>query len=78
MIERSMIFLSVCWLCSASLVFVAGSPIVQIKNGTLEGTIMKSRKGREFVGFRGIPYAQPPLGALRFEVRINKCFIHYY
>lgn len=44
------------------------NPIVNIKNGTLEGSLMKSRKGREFAAFRGIPYALPPLGELRFEV----------
>ncbi|KZC14640.1 Venom carboxylesterase-6 [Dufourea novaeangliae] len=28
---------------------------------------MKTRRGREFAGFRGIPYALPPLEELRFE-----------
>ncbi|XP_014217028.1 venom carboxylesterase-6-like [Copidosoma floridanum] len=45
----------------------AFSPLVNIRNGTLEGIVMKTRKGREFFGFRGIPYAVPPLGELRFE-----------
>ncbi|XP_051166329.1 venom carboxylesterase-6 [Leptopilina boulardi] len=48
-------------------IIAASNPIVNIKNGTLEGTIMKSRKGKEFAAFRGIPYALPPLGELRFE-----------
>lgn len=47
---------------------VSLKPLANIKNGTLAGTVMKSRKGREFFGFRGIPYALPPLGELRFEV----------
>ena len=47
---------------------LASKPLVNIKNGTLEGTIMSSRKGRSIFGFRGIPYALPPLGELRFEV----------
>ncbi|KAK0077241.1 hypothetical protein PV326_010187, partial [Microctonus aethiopoides] len=42
-------------------------PVVKIKNGTLEGSFMRTRRGREFVSFRGIPYALPPLGKLRFE-----------
>ncbi|XP_057318500.1 venom carboxylesterase-6-like [Microplitis mediator] len=47
--------------------FVTASPIVKIKNGTLEGSFMKTRRGREFLSFRGIPYALPPIGDLRFE-----------
>ncbi|XP_076277825.1 carboxylic ester hydrolase-like [Lasioglossum baleicum] len=43
------------------------APTVKIQNGTLAGLVMKTRHGREFAGFRGIPYALPPLGTLRFE-----------
>ncbi|XP_012270621.1 venom carboxylesterase-6 [Orussus abietinus] len=43
------------------------TPVVQIKNGTLEGTYMVTRRGRQFSAFRGIPYALPPLRELRFE-----------
>lgn len=42
--------------------------IVKIKNGTLSGLTLKTRKGREIAAFRGIPYALPPLEKLRFEV----------
>lgn len=42
-------------------------PIVKIKNGTLLGLTLKTRKGREIAAFRGIPYALPPLEKLRFE-----------
>ncbi|XP_046742019.1 venom carboxylesterase-6-like [Diprion similis] len=42
-------------------------PLVKIKNGTLVGVLMKTRKGREYAGFRGIPYALPPIGELRFQ-----------
>lgn len=52
-------------------IFATSDPIVQIKNGTIQGSFMKSRKGREFSAFRGIPYALPPLGELRFEVSIK-------
>lgn len=61
------------WLllgCICLLDFAAAevhAPVVKIKNGTLSGLIMKTRRGREFASFRGIPYAIPPLGELRFE-----------
>lgn len=55
-------------ICLLEFATVKGhGPRVDIKNGTLEGSIMTSRKGREFAAFRGIPYALPPLKELRFE-----------
>lgn len=67
--HRSLLFLvlvSCAWFSN----FVASkshAPTVKIQNGTLAGLVMKTRHGREFAGFRGIPYALPPLGPLRFE-----------
>ncbi|XP_076162457.1 carboxylic ester hydrolase [Ptiloglossa arizonensis] len=61
------------WLalsCICLLYFAAAEvhvPMVKIKNGTLSGLIMETRRGREFTGFQGIPYALPPLGEYRFE-----------
>nr|XP_033331335.1 venom carboxylesterase-6-like [Megalopta genalis] len=57
-------------VCACLSNFVASeghAPSVNIKNGTLSGLVMKTRHGREYAGFRGIPYALPPLGELRFE-----------
>jgi acetylcholinesterase len=44
------------------------SPIVKIKNGKLQGLVSKSRDGREYFAYVGIPFAEPPVGSLRFEV----------
>lgn len=41
-------------------------PLVEIDQGLLEGTTFTSRNGRNFSSFLGIPYAQPPIGLLRF------------
>ena len=37
--------------------------------GKLKGFTFPSREGNEFYQFLGIPYASPPVGRLRFEVR---------
>jgi hypothetical protein len=44
-------------------------PIVNTSLGRLQGLTSFSRDGREYFDFRGIPYARPPVGELRFEVR---------
>ncbi|XP_018786077.1 PREDICTED: venom carboxylesterase-6 [Bactrocera latifrons] len=35
--------------------------------GKIRGTLLPSQIGRNFYAFRGIPYAKPPVGALRFK-----------
>ncbi|CAG7724942.1 unnamed protein product [Allacma fusca] len=41
--------------------------IVKTNLGSLRGVREVSRGGRNYYEFRGIPYAKPPLGTLRFE-----------
>ena len=52
----------------------AQNPIVQIEDGQIEGIIMQSRLGYDFAAFRGIPFAEPPLKELRFQVNFNLFF----
>lgn len=40
---------------------------VDTRLGPVKGSTEKSRNGKPFCSFRGIPYAAPPIGELRFE-----------
>jgi len=53
-------------------VAVEDSPTVQTENGSLKGKVSVSRNGRRFYEYLGIPYAQPPVGELRYEVIISQ------
>jgi len=41
---------------------------LKITKGVIKGQILKSRNGRSYYSYTGIPYAKPPLGELRFKV----------
>jgi len=60
---------------SVDLVFSIGylenHPHVKIGNGELVGIYSKSRDGREFASFMGIPYANQPD---RFEVFVSDLY----
>ena len=42
--------------------------LVTIAQGTARGSVMTSLHGRDFCSYRGIRYAEPPVGELRFRV----------
>lgn len=43
-------------------------PIVRIQEGKLRGVGGKLVDGSQYYSFKGIPYATPPIGNLRFKV----------
>lgn len=42
--------------------------IVKIDQGLVNGTVLHSRNGTPYQAFYAIPYAEPPVGDLRFKV----------
>uniref|UniRef100_A0A2A4JES7 Carboxylesterase type B domain-containing protein n=1 Tax=Heliothis virescens TaxID=7102 RepID=A0A2A4JES7_HELVI len=43
---------------------------VVVNDGLLEGEVVHNEYGGTFCSFKGIPYAQPPIGDLRFKPRL--------
>lgn len=41
---------------------------VQLPQGIIEGSRAEAKGGKSFYKFQGIPYAEPPVGNLRFKV----------
>jgi len=41
---------------------------VRVQEGKLIGIVEKGVYGDYYIAFRGIPYAKPPIGELRFKV----------
>lgn len=46
------------------------SVLVQTKSGPVRGLCKTTIDNLNYVSFQGIPYAQPPIGELRFKVSL--------
>lgn len=44
--------------------------IVETTKGPVKGILKTTSLGEDFYRFRGIPYARPPIGDLRFKISI--------
>ena len=65
-----MLWLPLCVLLLAveAAVSLTGLPVVARTNeGFIVGQTARSAAGKDYVAFRGIPYARPPVGELRFQ-----------
>lgn len=52
--------------------------IISLRLGPIKGIQRISYLGNRFYSFRGIPYAQPPIGKLRFRVEYKSYTFLFY
>ncbi|XP_043467737.1 juvenile hormone esterase-like [Leptopilina heterotoma] len=65
--RNTMIFKYCLLLFSLWIFSISAEPLVQITQGTLNGTVEIARYGKKYSSFLGIPYAKPPIGRRRFK-----------
>ena len=53
---------------------MAETVTVTVAQGELRGKKMTAKTGTTYFSFQGIPYCQPPVGPLRFKVRIASVY----
>jgi acetylcholinesterase len=59
-------------VCLANLwTFGQSDPHIEISSGKIKGSYLSSSSGRNFLAFRGVPYAKPPTGELRLRVKFS-------
>ncbi|XP_053998597.1 esterase FE4-like isoform X2 [Hylaeus anthracinus] len=54
-------------VCVQAYHMACKNPVVNVKQGQLRGVVEDNVYGEQYLAFRGIPYAKPPTGPLRFK-----------
>lgn len=52
------------------------SPIIKVEQGELQGGEGITENGKKYFYFKGIPYAEPPIGDLRFKVSFTNYLLY--
>ena len=51
---------------------------IEISEGWVRGRLLKTLEGQEFLSVEGIPYAEPPVGPLRWMPPTRLLLLLYY
>lgn len=54
------------------------NPVVETRAGKVRGSTVQSILGKVYYAFKGIPYARPPVGELRFQVSLQISFMNVF
>ncbi|XP_015609353.1 acetylcholinesterase, partial [Cephus cinctus] len=65
--QKNLLCRVVFYQVSISATATMSAPIVRTRYGALKGTVVQNVEGGEYLAFNGIPYAEPPVGQLRFK-----------
>lgn len=63
---------TIVFLSASHCVYCDSSPTVALSLGKIRGENVKTNSGVNYYSFRGIPFAEPPVGELRFAVKFQK------
>lgn len=77
MLRRSVSLLAPFRRHSSVSIMNSNRVVVNVREGKLIGIIDENIHGGNYIAFRGIPYAKPPVGELRFKVSAKR-FWHYF
>lgn len=62
----------ICYFIFQYFVGKSFANVVVTEEGRIDGSLMLNRWGEVFFAFRQIPYAEPPIGSLRFKAPVPK------
>ena len=65
-----LVLLATAVLCQIDQSQVA--PVIDTNAGQVSGVTLKSFSGKDFLAYLGIPFAEPPVNDLRFQVCTNE------
>ena len=65
-----LVLLATAVICQTDQSLVA--PVIDTNAGQVSGVTLKSFSGNDFFAYLGIPFAEPPVNHLRFQVCANE------